>query len=58
MEGKPDKRAGTVLKTDCAERHGMQVLCPPPLEIDRILYSFPPNFSLISRGEKYDWFYL
>lgn len=30
MESKFDKRAETVLKTDWAERSGVQVLCSPP----------------------------
>jgi len=30
MEDKPNKRVGTVLKTDCPETSGVQVLCLSP----------------------------
>lgn len=37
MEDKPDKRAGTVLKTGCTERYGMQVLCLPRIQLAYLL---------------------
>ena len=41
MESKPDRRAGTALKTDCTERCGLRMFCSPP------------NYKLLDMLEQY-----
>ena len=38
MDGKPDRQAGTVLKTDCTARYGVRLLCHPNLKRGGIMY--------------------
>lgn len=38
MDGKPDRQAGTVLKTDCTARYGVRLLCHPNLKRGGTMY--------------------